>query len=468
MSSILAAQAELELRRRRARELEVPLWDWYGPDCDCPPGARRPNGSCPVHKRARAAQRPPGGDWSVYFLEAGRGFGKTESGCQWIRHLAETKGRDGRFALVAPTAADVRDVIVEGPSGILAVSPPWFKPAYAPSKRRLTWANGATALCFSADEPERLRGPNFTDAYVDEIAAWRDPVAWDMLMLGLRLRRGGHEPRAFVTTTPKPLPWLRAIKRLATTIVGKGTTYENRDNLADSFLRQIVTKYEGTRLGRQELEAEDIEDVPGALWSTQLLDALRVPRAEVPELGRVVVAVDPSVSDPGDDPDDDASECGIVAGGMGVVNHPTLGYQAHGYVLGDRSLKAHPAVWARAVVAAYREFAADLVVAEVNNGGAMVAETIRAVDPGVPVKLLHASRGKRTRAEPVAALYEQRRVRHVAGQDFAALEAQMTGWVPGLKSPDRMDALVWLVTELLLEGAALEFGESPWPDWRGS
>jgi phage terminase large subunit-like protein len=466
VSELTLLLAERERRRRQEVALDAPRWDWYGPDCGCPPEVRRPGGSCPEHKRARPNQRPPEGPWSIWYFEAGRGSGKTEAGAQWIRWKAEQKGKNGRFALVAPTAADARDVMVEGPSGIIAVSPPWFLPEYSPSKRRLVWPNGAIAITYSADEPERLRGPQHTDAWCDELCSWRDPAAWDMLMMGLRLRKGGHEPQAFISTTPKPLPWTRRIKRMIGAILTKGSTYDNRDNLADSYFHTIITKYEGTRLGRQELEAEDLEDTPGALWTTRLLDDLRIARQDLPELVRVVVAVDPSVADPKADPDTDISECGITVGGMAYLQHPTLGHLPHGYLLADRSVKGHPIEWGHAVVNAAKEFGADLVVAEVNNGGALVATNLQSIQAGLPVKLLHASRGKQTRAEPVATMYEQRRVFHLAGEDFSLLEGQMCTWVQGLKSPDRMDALVWLFTELLLEGTPITFGPHPFEDWR--
>jgi phage terminase large subunit-like protein len=232
------------------------------------------------------------------------------------------------------------------------------------------------------------------------------------------------------------------------------------------FFSTIIKKYEGTRLGRQELDAEDLEDTPGALWNGALLDQLRIPRAELPDSIRLVVGVDPSVADPDVSPDESTAECGITVGMAADVQHPTLGMVPFGYLLADRSVKGHPSVWGQAVVNAYHEFRADLVVAEKNNGGALVASLLQTIDPSVPVKLVHASKNKTTRAEPVANMYEQRRIWHLAGQDFSAVEQQMCTWVQGLPSPDRMDALVWTFTELLLEGAAISFGPHPFEDWR--
>ena len=383
---------------------------------------------------ARPAQLPPPGDWRVWLLLAGRGFGKTRSGAEWVRAQVET-GAATRIALVAPTAADARDVMVEGESGLLAISPDDDRPTYEPSKRRLTWPNGAIATLFSADEPERLRGPQFDAAWCDELAAWRYPEAWDNLMLGLRL---GAHPRVVATTTPKPVRLIRALLKAPDCVVTRGTTFENADNLAPSFLDAIVKHYEGTRLGRQELEAELLEDVPGALWTRDTIERARI--AAPPTLRRVVVAIDPAASS-----GDNADETGIVVAG--------LGEDGHGYVLDDLSGRYRPHEWAVRAIAAYRERAADRIVAEANNGGEMVEATLRAVDASVAYKPVHAARGKITRAEPVAALYEQNRVRHAGA--FPSLEDQMCGFAPqiiraGAPSPDRVDALVWALSELMV------------------
>jgi phage terminase large subunit-like protein len=378
---------------------------------------------------ARPKQLPPEGNWRTWLLLAGRGFGKTRTGAEWIRSLVETE-QARRIALVAPTAADARDVIVEGESGLLAISSPWFMPEYEPSKRRLTWPNGAIATLYSADEPERLRGPQHDAAWCDELAAWRYPDAWDMLMFGLRL---GKDPRVVVTTTPKPTPIIKALVAAKTTVVTRGSTFDNAENLAPAFLEQIVTRYKGTRLGRQELFAEILDDTPGALWNRGMIEELRVMKH--PDLIRVVIAIDPAATD-----DEESDETGIVIAG--------LGSDGHAYVLEDLSLKASPDGWATAAVTAYYKYEADRIVAEANNGGDMIEHTIRTVDKTVSYKKVHASRGKLTRAEPIAALYEQGKVHHVGY--FGTLEDQMCTWAPGQKSPDRMDALVWALTELML------------------
>ena len=381
---------------------------------------------------ARPEQLPPDGEWWAWLILAGRGFGKTRAICEWAhRQAIERPGSRG--ALVAATAADVRDVIVEGESGLLAVAAPWEAPTYEPTKRRVTWRNGSQATLFSADVPGRLRGPQYHWAVADELAQWRYPDAWDMLQLGVRL---GSDPRIVVATTPRPIPIVRELLKDTTTVVTRGNTYANRANLAPRFLERIRAQYEGTRLGRQEISGELLEDTPGALWTLAQIDALRVRDLYlVPEMKRVVVGVDPSATAAGD-------EAGIIVAG--------LGDDGQGYVLADTSLQASPDGWARAAVAAYRANSADRIVAEVNNGGEMVQLTIRTVDPQVSYKAVHASRGKRTRAEPVAALYEQGRVHHVGA--FAKLEDEMCTWsaLENDPSPNRMDALVWALTELML------------------
>lgn len=382
---------------------------------------------------ARPEQLEPEEDWRVWLCLAGRGWGKTRTGAETIRMWVET-GRCKRLALVAPTAADARDVMVEGESGILTISPPYFYPHYEPSKRRLTWLNGAVATLFSAEEPDRLRGPQFDGAWVDEIATWRYPDAWDQLMFGLRL---GLDPRVVATTTPRPVPLLTDLVKSDSTVISTGSTYDNIDNLAEAFVEKIVAKYEGTRLGRQEIYAEILTDVPGALWKREIIEQYRVRHVPV-ELVRVVVAVDPAASE-----SVGAAKTGIVVAG--------LGEDGHGYVLDDISLHASPDGWAKQAVAAYYRHGADRIVAEVNNGGDMVGYTVRTVDPKASYKSVRASRGKQIRAEPVAALYEQGKVHHVGY--FGALEDQLCTWVPEEKSPDRLDALVWALTELLLYGA---------------
>ena len=402
--------------------------------------------------RARPEQLPPEGSWRVWLVMAGRGFGKTRCGAEWV--WAGVKAGRRRIALVAPTAADARDVMVEGESGILAISPDHERPLYEPSKRRLTWRNGAVATTYSADEPERLRGPQHDAAWCDEMAAWRYPEAWDMLMFGLRL---GEDPRVIVTTTPRPTRSLKSLVADPSVAISRGTTYQNRANLPGAFLQQIIKKYEGTRLGRQELNAELLDDVPGALWSRALIEAARPPRGFVmPDLVRVVVAIDPAASS-----GEDADETGIIVAGKDK--------DSRGYVLADLSGHHTPIEWARIVVAAYKCHGADRIVAEVNNGGEMVEATLRVVDDNVAYTAVHATRGKVVRAEPVAALYEQGRIRHMGA--FTVLEDQMCEFTPdldrskpkrdstdpsslgkgGRTSPDRADALVWAFTELLVE-----------------
>lgn len=381
---------------------------------------------------ARPAQVAPPSDWQVWLIMAGRGFGKTRSGAEYARQCVES-GRYGRGALVARTAADVRDVIVEGESGILAISPPWFRPEWNSSKRRLTWPNGAIATTYSADQPDQLRGPQHDFAWADELAAWRYEDAWDQLSFGLRL---GLDPRCVVTTTPRPTKLIRDLVKQQGTVVTGGSTYENIANLAPTFINSIITKYEGTRLGRQELLAQILDDVPGALWTLKQIDKLRV--ATHPQLARVVVAIDPAVSST-----EESAETGIVAAG--------LGSDGHGYILDDATLRGSPGEWATAAIELYRRRMADRIIGEVNNGGEMVGYTLMTIDHNVSYKAVHASRGKQTRAEPIAALYERGRVHHVGA--FAELEDQMCNWVPntGLASPDRLDALVWGLTELFLE-----------------
>lgn len=382
-------------------------------------------------------QLPPIGEWLTWLILAGRGWGKTRTGGEAVRKLVSMGY--GRIALVAETAADARDVIVEGESGILRSSPPWNRPEYEPSKRRLTWPNGAMATLYNGTEPDQLRGPQHDAAWVDELAKYRlAQETWDQLQFGLRL---GVRPVAIVTTTPRSIPLIKALAKSAATIVTRGRTKDNAANLAASFIASIEDRYAGTRLGRQELEAEILDDVPGALWTRAIIDAAQWPKdRELPRMSRVVVAVDPS----GTKGDGGGDDIGIVVAGLGV--------DGRGYVLADRTCQLPPAGWARRAIEAYREFSADRLVAETNFGAAMVESTIRSVDRSVAFRAVTASRGKVQRAEPVAALYEQGRVSHVAG--MPELEDQMcqmtsTGYM-GEGSPDRVDALAWAITELML------------------
>jgi phage terminase large subunit-like protein len=386
---------------------------------------------------ARPNQLPPEGNWTIWLLLAGRGFGKTRVLSEMCNAWASSR-RARRIAIVAATASDCRDVVVEGESGILATAPPWCRPVYQATRRRLEWPNGALAYTYSAEEPERLRGPQHDAAICDELGSWRDPSTWDMLQFGLRL---GHRPRVIVATTPRPT---KLVKQLLAregrgVVVTRGTTFENRVNLASGFFDQIVSRYEGTRLGRQELLAEVLMDIPGALWNLDSIEAARRERA--PDLTRVVVAIDPAVST-----SEGSDETGIIVAGKDERDN--------GYVLADLSGSYQPATWARTAIEAYRRHCADRIVAEVNNGGDMVENTLHTIDPNVPYTAVHASRGKITRAEPVAALYEQNKVHHVGG--FPLLEEQMTSFTADidrakLGSPDRVDALVWALTELVVE-----------------
>lgn len=394
---------------------------------------------------ARDCQLPNQHDnWEAWLFLAGRGAGKTRSAAEWVRGNVESHTAS-RIALIAPTAADARDVLVEGESGILAVSPPWFRPVYTPSKRLLVWPNGARAMTFSAEEPDRLRGPQHDCGWCDEVSSWQYEEAYDNFLLGLRL---GRRPRHAITTTPKPNRMTRRLITAPRTLITKSTTYENRANLAKSFLQTVLERYEGTRMGRQELHGEFLDTIVGALWATETIDAARVSTA--PQLSRIVIGVDPAATS-----GSESDETGIIAAGAA-----TNGKQTEGYVLEDASLRATPAQWGRRAVMAYDRWQADSIIAEDNNGGEMVEEVVRSAaekmhneglreSMSVNIRRVHASRGKMTRAEPISAKYEQGLVHHVGF--FAKLEEQMVTYEPGKsKSPDRMDASVWALTELLL------------------
>jgi predicted phage terminase large subunit-like protein len=351
-----------------------------------------------------------------------------------VRGLAETASVS-RIALVGPTAADVRDTIIEGESGLLAIAPNSNRPTYEPSKRCLTWSNGVQATMFSSEEPDRLRGPQHGAGWCDELCSWRNVRdTWDNLQFGLRL---GKRPRQVITTTPKPIKILKELVKRdgQDVVVTRGRTSDNAANLAPSFMSQIVARYDGTRLGRQELNAELLEDVQGALWTRDLLEEGR--RDKAPPMRRIVVAVDPTIS-----VSENADETGIIVAGLGTDDH--------GYVLEDASGKYSPIEWARRAVALYRKWNADRIVAEANQGGLMVETTVRTVDTNISFKAVHASRGKITRAEPIAALFEQFRI-HLVGV-FPELEDQLCTFEAGLPgSPDRLDAMVWAFTELMVD-----------------
>lgn len=402
---------------------------------------------------AMAHQLPPEGAWRTWAILGGRGAGKTRAGAEWLRAQVEgarplDRGRCQRLALVGETIDQVREVMVFGESGILACSPPDRRPDWQATRKRLLWPNGATAQVFSAHDPEALRGPQFDGAWVDELAKWkRARETWDMLQFGLRL---GEDPRVCLTTTPRNVGVLKDILAAPSTVVTNAPTEANRANLAAGFLDEVRARYADTRLGRQELDGVLVEVAEGALWSPAMLERCRV--ETVPELDRVVVAIDPPVTGKSG-----SDECGIVVVGA-VTRGAVQDWRA--FVLADASVSAaSPATWAKAAIRAMERFGAERLVAEVNQGGDLVEQVIRQVDPMVPFRAVHASRGKVARAEPVAALYEQGRVHHVqAGRGLRTLEDQMCAMTArgfeGRGSPDRVDALVWALTALIIEPAA--------------
>jgi phage terminase large subunit-like protein len=391
---------------------------------------------------ARPEQLAPPGRWRVWFYLGGRGSGKTRAMAEHIRSEVMS-GRRRQVGIVGPTMEAVRRVMVEGPSGILAVSPPNERPTYEMSLGRLTWPNGAQAHLFSAEEPDRLRGPNFDVLWIDELCAFQnDTAVWDMSMMALRLSGPKGDPaQAVISTTPRPTALVKSIISQPDTVLTKSTTLANAANLDTNTLAYLQRKYANTTLGRQELEAEILDDIEGALWNRALLDACRVESAPDTRT-RVVIAIDPS----GNNGSADNAECGIIVAALGRDNH--------GYVLADASARLSPERWARRGVDLYEQYRADKIIAEQNFGGAMVENTIKMVAQYVPVKLVQASRGKAVRAEPVVALYEQRRVHHVGV--FQQLEDQLCQWVPGSggPSPDRLDALVWAISELMVENTS--------------
>jgi phage terminase large subunit-like protein len=390
---------------------------------------------------------PPGDDWAIWLYLAGRGAGKTRSAAEWVRDMAKRTDKGQlRFALVARTAADVRDVIVEGESGIISVSPPSERPLYEPSKRRLTWPNGNTATCFTADEPDGLRGPQFHYAWADEIAAWRQSpdaagmTSWDNLRVACRL---GSSPQIICTTTPKRVPMLYSLlteaEKTGRVVVSRGSTLDNAGNLSATYLDAITGVYAGTRLAAQELFGEMLSDVEGALWTIELLERSRETAFPVGAQLRCV-GVDPSVAE---NPRD---ECGIVV--CASSGERDL-YKRHAWVLEDASIHGSPEQWANKVVDMARKYSCP-VVAEVNQGGALVTNAILAIDPSIKVLEVHSKFGKALRAEPVTLAYEQGRIHHV--NYLADLESQMCAWIPGEgKSPDRVDALVHALTALIIK-----------------
>ena len=382
---------------------------------------------------ARPEQQTPLGNWSTWLYMGGRGTGKSRTGAEFIRAGIE---HAGNVALVGRTTGDPRDIMIEAKSGLLNIFPPHQRPVYQPSRRKITFYNGAVAHTYSADEPDQLRGPEHALAWCDELASWRyGKESWDNLQLGMRAGYG--QPRVIVTTTPRPTTFMRSILGEPETVLTHGSTYLNRFNLPPAFIAKIRARYEGTPLARQELYGEIIEDSPMALWTREVIDQYRV--IDVPDLSMIVVAVDPATTSK-----ETSDDTGIV-----VVGRQGDAVSGHLFVLDDSTVSAaKPDQWAREAIAAYNRHQADGIVAEVNQGGEMVISTLNVIDSTVPTHSVNASRGKRTRAEPIAALYTQGRVHHLGC--FAELEDQLCQWVPGdTESPDRLDALVWACTELI-------------------
>jgi len=424
-------------------------------------------------------------DWTTWVPLGGRGVGKTRIGAQQVIEWAK-RGPQPPIHLIAPTGPDLEKVMVcpnpqPDQSGIIAVSEPGFVPRWYPSKRLLVWPNGVTAIAFSAEEPERLRGPQCGKLWADDVAAWgrtTRQAAWDMAMFGLRL---GDRPQAVATTTPKPVPWLIGAPRGQapvgmlhdpTVMITRARTAENRRHLAESFLRTVVSVYEGTRLGRQELDADILTDVEGALWTLTMIEAARYRTLKdaplvTGELDRIVVAIDPQASEgTGADDEPDKPETGILVAGVGqCACQGDDKVDTHGFVLEDVSGSHSPNAWGQAAVDAYHRHRADRIIGEQNNGGAMVENTVRTVDRRASYEAVHASRGKRTRAEPIAALYEQGKVHHI-GPDLGLLEDQLCGWDGTGASPNRLDALVWALSHAMLpeggEGTAAIYMRARW------
>lgn len=402
-------------------ELDAATHDWY------------------LH--ARREQLPPNWEWFIWLIMAGRGFGKNWAGSNWLLHQHITR-QAKNSGIVAATSSDLRKFCLEGPSGILSLAPNHWRPHYITSKSKLVWPDESETLLFTSEEPERLRGPNLDKVWCDELGSWRLlDATWEMLMLCMRY----GVPQVVVTTTPRPKQKLRELmeREGRDVAVTRGATYDNVSNLAGRFVSEVIAQYKGTKLERQEIFGDLLDEFEGALWNYKMIDDSRVD--EAPELARMGIGVDPAVSSK-----EGADLTGIVVAGRG-------GAQNHGYVLGDHSLRASPEQWATKAVNLYEQFNADFIVAEKNQGGEMVEATIRAVNPNVNVKLVHATRGKVARAEPIAAFYEQGRVHHVG--TFKELEDEMCLFLPGEtnldqlrgggKSPDRADALVWVLTEVM-------------------
>ncbi|MDI9637249.1 terminase family protein [Kamptonema cortianum] len=404
----------LELERRK-QEMESYVWE----------NVARPN------------QLPPKGNWKIWLILAGRGFGKTRMGAETIRAWVDQKIYQ-HIALIAETENEGRRVMIEGPSGLLNIYPPKETPLYEPSKRKITWKNGAVATTFSADAYEQLRGPQFDAAWIDELAKFNyDQHVWDQLMFVLRL---GKFPRVIITTTPRPTSLLKKLIKNPDTVITRGTTFENAANLAEPFLSYMKQNYENTRLGRQELYAELLEENEEALWTHKMIERAREAYIPLP-LKRIIIAIDPAVTSK-----EHSDETGIIAAGITQTGI--------GVILEDLSMKGMPSQWIQRAIVAYKRLKADRIVAEVNMGGELVEQLLRTFDPSLSYKSLHATRGKMMRAEPIAALYEQGKVWHAS--TFPELEKQLCNYSPqsSIKSPDRLDALVWALSELMLTASS--------------
>lgn len=409
-------------------------------------------------ENGRFDQQPPPGDWRWWLILAGRGWGKSRTGAEWINAkalLARREGRVRRFALVAETKADCRDVIAEGESGILATSPPWNMPRYESSKRRITWPDGTMGFLYSGEEPDQLRGPQFTDAWVDEWAKYQYPVeTMDNLEMALRL---GDNPQGVITTTPRPLPMIKekineSQERDPTVVVTKGITYDNYANLSPAYIKHVIKRYEGSRIGRQELHAELLEDVEGGFWTRALIEKNRLPmHTKLPEMLRIGVAIDPAAGSMSDDGEQktEGAETGIMVGGLGT--------NGIAYLFEDKSGHFAPEAWGNISIRTWKDYEADAIIGERNNGGDLVRRNIRACRGGdVPkIKLVWASRGKHQRAEPVSTFQDQHRIKFLGS--FPELEDQLIFYTPkgyeGVGSPDRGDAFVWLMWFLLINSA---------------
>ncbi len=421
--------AAQEKALRRVQELTAKKWrPFYCPIPNCD---GKPHGEWEWN-HARVDQRPPSdAEWLVWLLMSGRGTGKTRTGTEFVHKAAK---KLPRIALIAGTATDAREVMLEGESGILTIAPPNHRPLYEPSKKRLTWPNGAIATIFSAEEPDRLRGPEHYLAWLDEPAHW--PLVqecWDNLLFGLRL---GAKPRIICTTTPKSRPWLKELIADERTRKVSVSTYTNLDNLSPVFAERVIGRFEGTRLGRQELYGELLTDVEGALWSWETIEEGRRPKPE--RFERIVVGIDPAGSHK-----KSSDETGLVVAGL---------LDGEGYVLDDESGRYSPSEWANRALRLYNKWSADAYVVERNFGGDMVEENMRNHDIDGRIIETTSSRGKELRAEPIVGLYEQGKVHHIQGDKLSTLEEQMTEWVPSDRnagSPDRIDALVFCLTEIM-------------------